>query len=81
MSRFVTGSVPYMYIYSKMFIQVLLSVYLPGFKQCNTICITYYFPDGVQGPEHPNPGQRYTGTQRVAYLPHNQDGIEVLKVK
>ena len=63
-----------------MLIQLLPSS-LPGFKRCKTICITYYFPGGIQGPEHPNPGQVYTGTQRTAFLPNNKEGKEVLLVK
>mmetsp|Transcript_5991 Transcript_5991/g.18053 ORF Transcript_5991/g.18053 Transcript_5991/m.18053 type:complete len:239 (+) Transcript_5991:3-719(+) len=43
---------------------------LPGFPPSSaTRVITYVFPDGVQGPEHPNPGLPYTGTTRTAYLP------------
>ncbi|KAL5489634.1 hypothetical protein EMCRGX_G018750 [Ephydatia muelleri] len=53
---------------------------LPGYYGCGTIVITYYIPDGTQGPQHPNPGQRYTGTHRTAYLPDNQEGREVLKL-
>ena len=53
---------------------------LPGYPGCGTIVITYYIPDGTQGPQHPNPGQHYTGTRRTAFLPDNQEGREVLKV-
>ena len=34
----------------------------------------------MQGPEHPNPGRRYHGTIRTAYLPDNAEGREVLAV-
>jgi len=47
---------------------------------CGTIVIDYYFPPGTQGKEHPNPGQRYNGTQRTAYLPDNREGNEVLRL-
>lgn len=40
----------------------------------------YHFPSGTQGPEHPNPGMRYSGTSRVAYLPDNAEGREVLEL-
>ena len=40
----------------------------------------YQFPSGVQGPEHPNPGQYYQGTSRTAYLPDNHEGREVLQL-
>ena len=42
--------------------------------------IDYYFPPGSQGREHPNPGRRYDGTQRTAYLPDNREGNEVLQL-
>lgn len=45
---------------------------------CGTIIINYYFPPGIQGKEHPNPGRRYDSTERTAYLPDNQEGNEVL---
>ena len=44
------------------------------------IVINYHFPSGVQGSEHPNPGQRYQGTSRTAYLPDNHEGREVLQL-
>ncbi|XP_078542383.1 E3 ubiquitin-protein ligase DTX3L-like isoform X2 [Lissotriton helveticus] len=54
---------------------------LPGFGyQCGTIEISYVFPEGVQSDNHPNPGQRYSGTTRTAYLPDNPEGREVLKM-
>ena len=31
-----------------------------------------------QQPEHPNPGVRYPGTDRVAYLPDSPEGNRVL---
>ena len=40
----------------------------------------YQFLSGVQGPEHPNPGQYYQGTSRTAYLPDNHEGREVLQL-
>lgn len=58
----------------------ILNFPVPGYEGCNTIKIQYTIPGGVQGPEHPNPGQRYTGTSRTAYLPDNQEGREVLRV-
>lgn len=39
-----------------------------GFKKCGTIIINYRFPDG----------KGYTGTHREAYLPDNNEGLEVL---
>ena len=47
---------------------------LPGYESYGRIVIDYYFSDGIQGPEHPNPGQRYSATARRAFLP----GIDLL---
>lgn len=52
---------------------------LAGF-QCPTIIITYHIADGIQGQEHPNPGEEYYGTVRRAYLPFNNDGCETLRL-
>ena len=57
-----------------------LSTCLPGFKSCGTIIISYKFPNGIQGPDHPNPGKPYMGTNRTAYLPDNIEGKKVLKL-
>ncbi|XP_031556544.1 probable E3 ubiquitin-protein ligase DTX3, partial [Actinia tenebrosa] len=51
---------------------------LPGYERYGTVRIDYNFPSGKQGPEHPNPGQRYSGTSRTAYLPDCSEGREVL---
>lgn len=53
---------------------------LEGYPGVDIIEITYTFPDGIQTAEHPNPGKRYTGTRRVAYLPKNKEGEEVLEL-
>ncbi|XP_031552643.1 uncharacterized protein LOC116289852 [Actinia tenebrosa] len=51
---------------------------LPGYERYGTIRIDYHFPSGKQGPEHPNPGQYYSGTSRTAYLPDCPEGRKVL---
>ncbi|KAJ7345855.1 hypothetical protein JRQ81_001805 [Phrynocephalus forsythii] len=53
---------------------------LPGYRGCGTICITYSIPDGFQTAEHPNPGRRFRGTHRSAYLPDNSEGRGILKL-
>ncbi|GAB1604051.1 uncharacterized protein LOC115219254 isoform X2 [Argonauta hians] len=54
---------------------------LPGYETANgTIVINYTIPDGIQESCHPNPGKRYHGTCRTAYLPNNRDGNDVLKL-
>jgi hypothetical protein len=52
---------------------------LPGFS-VGTILIKYDFLSGIQGPNHPNPGVLYQAKNfpRVAYLPNNQVGINIL---
>jgi len=45
-----------------------------------TIHISYQFPSGIQNEDHPNPGQPYSGTSRVAYLPDDDEGNRVLKL-
>ena len=58
-------------------LNALLNVTFAGYGK---IVISYRFLPGVQGSEHPNPGQHYQGTSRTAYLPDNHEGREVLQV-
>ncbi|XP_076132379.1 putative E3 ubiquitin-protein ligase DTX3 isoform X1 [Alosa pseudoharengus] len=51
---------------------------LPGHEGYGCICIIYSFSPGLQAEEHPNPGIRYPGTDRVAYLPDSPEGNRVL---
>ncbi|XP_044204057.1 E3 ubiquitin-protein ligase DTX3L [Thunnus albacares] len=51
---------------------------LNGFPDCGQIVIHYDIPGGKQTEKHPNPGQRYSGIHRTAYLPDNKEGNEVL---
>ena len=53
---------------------------LPGYDQYKTIVITYEIPSGVQGTEHPNPGERFQGVTRVAYLPDSPEGKKILEL-
>ena len=53
---------------------------LPGYPGCGTITISYTIPSGIQVVGHPNPGHPYSGTSRVAYLPDNADGNDVLRL-
>ena len=61
------------------YIFLMLPLY-ETFVGYDTIVIDYHFPAGLQGPEHPNPGQRYHGTSRTAYLLDNREGREVLQI-
>lgn len=51
---------------------------LDGFPHCGHIVIQYDIPSGKQTDKHPNPGQYYPGITRIAYLPDNKEGNEVL---
>ncbi|XP_043829969.1 E3 ubiquitin-protein ligase DTX3L-like [Dromiciops gliroides] len=51
---------------------------LPGYNSYGTIVIHYDMRGGIQTEEHPNPGKRFEGTRRVAYLPNNEEGRQVL---
>uniref|UniRef100_A0A0E9X963 E3 ubiquitin-protein ligase n=2 Tax=Anguilla anguilla TaxID=7936 RepID=A0A0E9X963_ANGAN len=53
---------------------------LPGNDSYGSIVIRYEIPSGIQGEEHPNPGQRYEGTSRTAFLPDSREGKKVLKL-
>ncbi|NXL85341.1 DTX3L ligase, partial [Alectura lathami] len=53
---------------------------LPGYPCCGTIEIKYIMQDGIQTESHPNPGRPYFGITRVAYLPDNKEGQEVLRL-
>ncbi|XP_035662212.1 E3 ubiquitin-protein ligase DTX3L-like [Branchiostoma floridae] len=51
---------------------------LPGYDGCGSIEIHYDVPSGIQEDCHPNPGRPYQGTKRMAFLPDNREGREVL---
>lgn len=53
---------------------------LPGHEGYGHYVITYTFADGIQGPEHPSPGETYYGTSRTAYLPASPEGTKVLSL-
>ena len=61
-------------------IYILILPLYETFVGYGTIVIDYQFPSGLQGLEHPNPGQLYQGTSRTAYLPDNSEGREVLQL-
>ncbi|XP_059924242.1 E3 ubiquitin-protein ligase DTX3L-like isoform X2 [Gadus macrocephalus] len=53
---------------------------LPGFQGQGNILIKYEIYPGKQTARHPNPGKTHYGTQRLAYLPDNREGREVLRL-
>ena len=67
----------------QMTVDVQSHLICPGFvgadgRSVTTIVINYSIPSGQQKDYHDNPGQSYHGTQRVAYLPNNREGRELL---
>ncbi|NXN49805.1 DTX3L ligase, partial [Rynchops niger] len=57
-----------------------MSSSLSGYPNCGTIEITYSMRAGIQTSNHPNPGKPYCATCRVAYLPDNKEGREILQL-
>uniref|UniRef100_UPI00358EEE92 E3 ubiquitin-protein ligase DTX1-like isoform X1 n=1 Tax=Myxine glutinosa TaxID=7769 RepID=UPI00358EEE92 len=55
---------------------------LPGHPEQKTIRIIYDIPPGIQGPEHQNPGKKFTarGFPRHCYLPDNEKGRLALRL-
>lgn len=50
---------------------------LPDYEGCGTIVITFNFQGGIQGPDHANPGERFSEIFCSAYLPNNLTEVEV----
>ncbi|XP_009086499.1 E3 ubiquitin-protein ligase DTX3L [Serinus canaria] len=57
-----------------------INLSLPGYPNCGTIEIVYNMNGGIQTSSHPNPGQPYGPAHRVAYLPNNEEGREILQL-
>ncbi|XP_054063706.1 E3 ubiquitin-protein ligase DTX3L [Rissa tridactyla] len=57
-----------------------MSSSLSGYPNCGTIVITYSMCAGIQTSNHPNPGKPYCATRRIAYLPDNKEGREILQL-
>ncbi|NWW55348.1 DTX3L ligase, partial [Pedionomus torquatus] len=57
-----------------------LTASLPDYSGCGTIEITYTMQGGIQTSNHPNPGKPYGSTCRIAYLPDNKEGREILQL-
>jgi deltex-like protein len=56
---------------------VVLNMTCQGFAP-GTIQIPYNIPSGIQKSYHPHPGVPFSGASRVAYLPNNHLGQELL---
>lgn len=57
-----------------------INLSLPGYPNCGTIEIVYNMNGGIQTSSHPNPGQPYGPAHRIAYLPDNEEGQEILQL-
>jgi len=58
-----------------------LSGTVAGFpRNSGIIRIVYDIPSGIQGPEHPFPGQPFSGTIREAFLPNTDEGKKCLRL-
>ncbi|XP_037331757.2 uncharacterized protein si:busm1-163l24.3 [Pungitius pungitius] len=49
-----------------------LNITLPGHKKGSAIKITYCIPDGIQGEDHPSPGEAFQGGVFEAFLPDSE---------
>ena len=56
---------------------MILNSSLGGYPGTKTISIVYNIPAGTQDQRHPNPGTRYFGDVRRAYLPFNDEGLKI----
>ncbi|KAK3760894.1 hypothetical protein RRG08_042109 [Elysia crispata] len=61
---------------------ILHGASVAGYEGYDTISVSYHIEPGVQGPEHPKPGQPFftQGFPRVGYLPDTNEGRKVLKL-
>ncbi|PFX11753.1 E3 ubiquitin-protein ligase DTX3L, partial [Stylophora pistillata] len=53
---------------------------LPGYPDYYSIAVTYNFPSGTQGWEHPTPGHPYHERFFTAYLPSNPEGQKICEL-
>lgn len=53
---------------------------LPGYPSSGTILMSFSFPSGIQGDQHPHPGKRYHGDERIAYFPDTKEGRIVVSL-
>uniref|UniRef100_A0AAQ4R719 E3 ubiquitin-protein ligase n=1 Tax=Gasterosteus aculeatus aculeatus TaxID=481459 RepID=A0AAQ4R719_GASAC len=49
-----------------------LNITVPGHKKDSAIKITYCIPDGIQGENHPSPGEAFQGGVFEAFLPDSE---------
>ncbi|XP_058262955.1 uncharacterized protein LOC131363963 [Hemibagrus wyckioides] len=54
------------------------TITIPGFNRDTTLRIIYDIPDGIQGEDHPCPGEPFKGNRFEAFLPHNKSSTKLL---
>ncbi|XP_041361924.1 dentin sialophosphoprotein-like [Gigantopelta aegis] len=60
--------------------KVIPNISCPGYEGHGVIVIDYYFDDGTQTDQHPNPGKPYHGTRRRGFLPDTDEGRSILRL-
>lgn len=53
------------------------SISVSGYPKCGRLDIEYHIHSGLQGADHPQPGKRFEGVKRTAYLPDNERGRQI----
>ncbi|KAF4084539.1 hypothetical protein AMELA_G00107370 [Ameiurus melas] len=54
------------------------TITIPGFNRNTSLRIVYDIPDGIQGEDHPCPGDPFKGNRFEAFLPYNPDTKKLL---
>ena len=63
-----------------MYVRTCKTRHCAGYEDCGAIIVDYQLLGGIQGSQHENPGARYNGDYRMAYLPDNEAGRRVLEL-
>lgn len=51
-----------------------------GHEEAPTFVLAYSFPSGRQGPQHPEPGKEYHGTERICFVPDTPAGRRTVRL-
>ncbi|XP_027033467.1 uncharacterized protein LOC113662647 isoform X2 [Tachysurus fulvidraco] len=54
------------------------TITIPGFNRDTTLRIIYDIPNGIQGEDHPYPGEPFKGNRFEAFLPYNKTTTKLL---
>jgi deltex-like protein len=55
-------------------------VHCEGHGGVGTLVVSFVFPSGVQGAQHPRPRERYHGTTRYGFYPDNELGAQCVRM-